>query len=71
MAIDAGAGAEFLISGVVPVRAGYERKGVLEQNWLTFGAGWRSQAAGFDLGYRLNLNQTDDMHFMGSISVYF
>lgn len=68
---DAGVGAEYLVSGIVPIRVGYERFGVAEQNWLSFGAGWRSNAAGVDAGYQLNLDDTDSQHFMGSLSVYF
>ena len=67
---DGGAGLEFLIGGAVPVRAGYQYKGGVEQHLLTFGAGWRSTAAGIDLGYQLDLEDTSNMFFMGSFSVY-
>lgn len=67
---DGGAGIEYLIQSVVPIRAGFQYRGALEQALLTFGAGWRSSAAGVDLGYQLNLNDTSQMYFMGSFSVY-
>lgn len=65
-----GAGVEYLISGVVPIRAGYQYKGGLQQHLLTFGAGWRSTAAGVDVGYQLDLQDTSNMFFLGSFSVY-
>lgn len=67
---DGGAGIEYLINSVVPVRAGYQYKGGLGQHLLTFGAGWRSTAAGVDIGYQLDLEDTSNMFFMGSFSVY-
>ncbi len=67
---DLGAGIEYLISGVVPIRAGYQYKGGLTQHLLTFGAGWRSTAAGVDVGYQLDLQDTSNMFFMGSFSIY-
>ena len=68
--IEFGVGAEYLIS-VVPIRVGFFRKGVAEQNWLTFGAGWRSKAAGVDAGMQLNLEDPSIFKAGGSISVYF
>ena len=67
---DAGAGVEYLIGGSVPIRAGYQYRGGLVQHLLTFGAGWRSTAAGVDFGYQLDLLDTSNMFFMGSFSVY-
>jgi hypothetical protein len=69
-ALDAGAGAEYLIGGVVPVRAGYQYRGGFDQHLLTFGGGWRSKVAGIDLGYQLDLQDTSQMYFMGSFSIY-
>lgn len=69
-ALEAGVGAEYLIQQVVPVRAGYQYRGALDQQLLTFGLGWRSSAAGVDLGYQLDLLDTSNMYFMGSFSVY-
>jgi len=68
--IEFGVGAEYLIS-VVPVRVGFFRKGVSETNWVTFGGGWRSKAAGIDVGMKLNLDDTSVFQTGGSISVYF
>ncbi len=62
-------GAEYL-AVVVPLRAGFNRIEATDQSLLTFGAGWRSRSAGFDLGYQLDLADTDDMYFLGSFSVY-
>jgi hypothetical protein len=69
-ALDAGVGAEYLIGGVVPLRAGYQYRGGFQQHLLTFGAGWRSQVAGIDLGYQLDLEDTSNMYFLGSFSIY-
>ncbi len=68
--IEFGVGAEYLIS-VVPIRVGFFRKGVAEQNWVTFGAGWRSKAAGVDAGMKLNIDDVSIFQAGGSISVYF
>lgn len=62
-------GLEYL-AVVVPLRAGFNRIEASDQSLLTFGAGWRSKAAGFDLGYQLDLADTDDMYFLGSFSIY-
>lgn len=64
-----GIGAEFLLQ-TVPLRAGFERVDSLDQSNLTFGAGWRTTAAGFDLGYKVDLQNTDNMVFIGSFSIY-
>lgn len=69
-ALEAGAGIEYLIQEVVPIRAGYQYRGALNQQLLTFGAGWRSSAAGVDIGYQLDLIDTSNMYFMGSFSIY-
>lgn len=62
-------GLEYL-AVVVPIRAGFNRIEATDQSLLTFGAGWRSKAAGFDIGYQLDLQDTKDMYFLGSFSIY-
>lgn len=64
-----GAGLEILLD-TVPLRAGFERIDSTDTSNLTFGAGWRTSGAGFDVGYKLNLQNTDDMIFLGSFSIY-
>lgn len=64
-----GVGLEFLLQSV-PLRAGFERNEAADQSNVTFGLGWRTSAAGFDLGYKLDLQHTDDMVFLGSFSIY-
>ena len=64
-----GAGLEFLIQAV-PLRAGFERIDSADKSNLTFGVGWRTTAAGFDLGYKFNLANTDEMVFLGAFSIY-
>jgi len=64
-----GLGLEVLLDAV-PLRAGFERIDSSDTSNLTFGAGWRTSAAGFDVGYKLNLQNTDDMVFLGSFSIY-
>lgn len=68
--IDVNIGAEYLIS-VIPIRIGYIRKGVSAQNWVTFGFGWRSKAAGIDAGMKLNLGNTKIFQTGGNVAVYF
>ena len=64
-----GLGLEVLLDAV-PLRAGFERIDSSDTSNLTFGAGWRTSAAGFDVGYKLNLQNTGDMVFLGSFSIY-
>lgn len=67
---DLGVGAEYVIAKMVPVRAGYQYRGGLEQHLLTLGLGWTSTSAGVDFGYQLDLEDTSKMFFMGSFSIY-
>lgn len=68
-AIEFAFGAEYL-AVMVPLRVGFERKDAVDTSMLTFGAGWRSKAAGFDVGYQLDLANTERMIFMGSFAIY-
>jgi len=62
-------GVEYL-AVVIPLRAGFNRIEAIDQSLLIFGAGWRSKTAGFDVGYQLDLADTDDMFFLGLFSIY-
>jgi hypothetical protein len=68
--VDVGAGAEYTIAGMVPIRVGYQRIGAEDRNILTAGLGYRSASAGVDFGYQVDLSDTDYMLFMGSFSLY-
>ena len=69
---DFGAGAEYLVAGVVPIRAGFQRRGYLDRSLLTFGGGWRSEEVGFDLSYRHDLQDPGQFGYASaSFSVYF
>lgn len=63
------AGLEY-IAVVVPLRVGFQRTDAVDQSLLTFGLGWRSRAAGFDVAYQLDLVDTESMYFLGSFSIY-
>ena len=69
VALQYNAGLEYL-AVVVPIRVGFQRLDAVDQSMLTFGLGWRSQAAGFDLAYQLDLVDTTRMYFLGSFSIY-
>lgn len=69
---DFGVGAEVMAANVVPLRVGFERQGFFNRNLLTAGFGWRSQAAGLDLSYQHDLNQSSSFGYIsGGFSVYF
>ena len=69
---DFAAGAEFMAAGIIPIRAGFERRAFLNRNLLTFGLGWRSEQAGVDFAYRHDLNSMDSFGYIsGGFSVYF
>lgn len=64
-------GAEYFAGGTVPLRVGYQRQQFSDQNFLTGGLGVRLQTAGIDGGVRVDLNDTDNTYFNGSVSIYF
>ncbi len=69
---DFGAGAEYLVAGVVPLRLGYEHRAFLDRHLISAGGGWRSEEVGVDLAYRHDLNQADRFGYASaSFSVYF
>lgn len=71
-ALNFGVGAEYLIARMIPIRAGFMHKGAIEHNFLTFGGGWRSPAAGVDLSYQHDLQNSDEVGYIaGSFSLYF
>ena len=53
-------GAEYLVQQMLPIRLGFARSGVREENVLTAGTGWRSTSAGVDLSYQHVLSAADD-----------
>ena len=69
---DFGVGLEYLAANVIPLRVGFERRGFFDRNLITAGFGWRSQAAGLDVSYRHDLNQSSKFGYVaGGFSVYF
>ncbi len=71
-ALNFGVGAEYLISGILPIRAGFKRDGATEHNFITFGGGWRSSAAGVDVSYQHDLQNSSKVGYIaGSFSLYF
>ena len=70
--VDFGVGAEYMIAGVIPIRAGFERRAFLDRNMLSVGAGWRSEQAGIDFSYRHDLQLPREFGYVaGGFSVYF
>lgn len=63
-------GAEYVIV-VVPIRVGFSRDGLTEQNSISTGLGYRSESFGLDAAFRQNLVENQERTFGGSISLYF
>lgn len=55
-AIDVGAGAEYLLLEMIPLRIGYRRVEVTKGNWLTTGAGFHSEIVDVDATYQVDLS---------------
>lgn len=69
---DFGVGGEYLIAGIVPIRAGFQRRAFLDRNLITFGAAWRSEQAGVDFSYRHDLNAANEFGYVSAgFSIYF
>lgn len=68
------AGLELLLGGAVPLRGGFEYNGAREVNFLTGGLGFLSGGAegGFQLnvGYRQNIDITDEFQISAGISLF-
>jgi hypothetical protein len=64
-------GGEYFAGDTVPLRVGYQRLEATNQNMLTAGLGVRMQTAGLDAGFRMDLGDTDELFFNGSVSIYF
>jgi len=67
-----GVGGEYLLTNVAPLRLGYRYRAATGHNYLTFGGGWRSAAAGVDISYQHDLQRSDEVGYVsGSVSLYF
>lgn len=65
-------GGEMLVSGMIPLRAGYRFDGVTEQNWVSGGVGFldrssRKNGNQINLAFRQNLDMTDDWLFAANL----
>lgn len=63
-------GAEY-IAVSVPIRVGFSRDGLTDQNSISTGLGYRSQTFGVDAAFRQNLDENQERTFGGSLSLYF
>lgn len=70
VAFEVDAGAEYLVSDVVPIRIGYQYEGLDASNWLGGGLGWRSAGAGVDTGFRVDLGESSRFYVVASLSLY-
>lgn len=70
VAVNVDAGAEYMIGEIVPIRVGYQYKGVDSSNMVTGGLGWRSNQAGVDAGFRINPANTSNFYAVASFSLY-
>lgn len=69
-AINVDAGAEYMVGEIVPVRVGYQHKGVDARNFVTGGVGWRSNRAGVDAGVRIDVADASNFYAVASFSLY-
>jgi hypothetical protein len=70
VALNVDAGAEYMIGQIVPIRLGYQHKGVDATNFVTGGLGWRSNQAGVDAGFRINPADPSIFYAVASFSLY-
>ncbi|MGM0557702.1 MAG: hypothetical protein ACQEVA_15060 [Myxococcota bacterium] len=70
VALNVDAGAEYMIGEIVPIRAGYQYKGVDATHFVTGGLGWRSNQAGVDAGFRINPADPGIFYAVASFSLY-
>lgn len=69
----AAVGGEMLVSGMIPLRAGYRYDGITENNWVSGGVGFmdRSSARGegnqINLAFRQNLDVSEEWLFAASL----
>ena len=70
VAFNVDTGAEYVIGEIVPVRVGYQHKGVDSSNLITGGVGWRSNRAGVDAGFRINPADSSIFYAVASFSLY-
>jgi hypothetical protein len=68
--ITVGGGAEFLLGGAVPLRAGYFYDSKRAQNTISFGIGYTDRSVGFDLALRQQLGGFGDTRLMAAIRYY-
>ena len=63
-------GAQYLIRGMILLRAGFTGAGVSGENKLAFGAAYISKTMGVDVGVRHNLDRSVDTHFGLSVKFF-
>lgn len=64
-------GAEYMIQGMVPVRAGYRWRQLEELHTVTVGSGWRSKGFGLDVGVALPPARLDEFQLSAGFELYF
>jgi len=65
-----GVGAEYLLSGSVPVRGGYQVDDVLKTRWWALGLGYVSSRMAVDVGYRQSVKDASARTFELSLKVF-
>lgn len=64
------AGAEVTIARRVPIRVGMTTRNLTDAIWITGGLGYRSEYAGFEVGYQQSTEAASDMAVMATVSLY-
>jgi len=64
------AGLEYLVSGSMPFRAGYEIDGTSKTNWWSLGVGLTSTKAALDLGFRQSTTDPRAKTFAAAVRVF-
>lgn len=66
------AGAEYLLLGAVPLRAGFKRLDATERNYVSFGTGWLAPEGGLEAAYVQNLTEgeAEDRLFSATLKIF-
>ena len=63
-------GAEYLISNIVPIRAGYQYDELSENSYISAGLGFRDKVGAIDLCYRQNIDNSEEKLLSISLQLF-
>ena len=65
-----GGGAEYLVAGSIPLRAGYSADSARDFHFISAGVGYTDQRIGLDLGFKQQVSGGHDTRVMGAVRYY-